>query len=166
MAVAVDQYARDGAHVSFILPQSLIKSALNHRAFRRFSLRDHWVDYHVDEVEDLVAVRPFEGVANRTIIIHATRGEPTAYPVPYRRWVHIKDGSYDLHLPRSSKKSVNHRTRATSLAIGRLVRQQLLKPFEVFRVNLSIAHEPGSSLVVQMLYIISIFVSYRQNSSR
>lgn len=107
MAVAVDQYARDGANISLIVPQSLIKSALNHRAFRKFSLRGgdlglfgSPVQYRVREVEDMVAVRPFEGVANRTIVIHAKRGEPTTYPVPYKKWLRVKNNSFD---PRSAE---------------------------------------------------------------
>ena len=95
LAVSVDQYLKDDGHISFIVPQSLVKSSLNQRAFRRFSLRHGAIQYRVDEVEDMVAIRPFEGVANRTIVIHATRGDATTYPVRYTVWKKNQAGLFD-----------------------------------------------------------------------
>jgi methylase of polypeptide subunit release factors len=91
-ATAVDKYLVDGGRIAFLVPQALIKAALNHRAFRKFSLRQgslSEVNFKVEEIEDFVAIRPFEGVANRTILIKASRGSITTYPVSHRRWVHI-----------------------------------------------------------------------------
>jgi methylase of polypeptide subunit release factors len=91
-AATMDKYLTEGGKIAFLVPQSLLKAALNHRAFRKFSLRQGAlgeVDIRVDRVQDFVAIRPFEGVANRTILIEATRGASTTYPVPYRRWTQI-----------------------------------------------------------------------------
>jgi methylase of polypeptide subunit release factors len=98
-AVAIDRYLVDGGTLSFVVPQSLIKSSLNHRAFRRFSLRGGAVRFEITEVDDMVALRPFEGVSNRTIIMYAKRGAKTRFPVPYHRWLRSSNGSFD---PRTS----------------------------------------------------------------
>lgn len=92
-ARSVDRYLLDGGRIGFVVPQSLIKAALNHKGFRRFQLRNTAVRFSIERVHDFVAIRPFEGVANRTIVAVGNRGSAMTYPVPYRRWMSVAEGS-------------------------------------------------------------------------
>ncbi|WP_162891193.1 N-6 DNA methylase [Aeromicrobium sp. A1-2] len=77
--------AGDGSF-GFVLPESLLKSASNHRDFRRFELGQLKEPFQVSLVEDFVEAKPFEGVSNRTIVILGQNGLRTAFPVPFRKW--------------------------------------------------------------------------------
>jgi hypothetical protein len=84
--VACDRYLSKDGCLGFVMPQSLFKSSLNGQGFRRFRIGAGGADLKVVQVDDLVDVRPFEGVANRTSVLFLQKGAPTQYPVPYRRW--------------------------------------------------------------------------------
>ena len=84
--VACDRYLRKGGKLSFVMPQSVLKSALNGRGFRRFRIGQHGEYLRVIKVEDLVDVSPFESVANRTAVLFMEKGSRTTYPVNYRVW--------------------------------------------------------------------------------
>lgn len=71
---------------AFILPESLFKSTRNHRAFRRFELGIERSPFEVSALEDFVQVKPFEGVANRTVVIYGRNGSNTEFPVPVTTW--------------------------------------------------------------------------------
>lgn len=71
---------------AFILPESLFKSTRNHRAFRHFELGFEKAPYQVTALEDFVQVKPFEGVANRTVVIYGRNGRETEFPVPVTTW--------------------------------------------------------------------------------
>lgn len=75
----------DGAF-AFVLPESLLKSAMNHRDFRRFRLGPSATPYRVSRAEDFVRTRPFEGVANRTVVLYGSKEGSTQYPLPFREW--------------------------------------------------------------------------------
>lgn len=92
-ANTVDRYLKEGGRIAFLVPQSLVKAALNHRGFRKFKLRHGDVRIRIDRVEDFVDIKPFEGVSNRTILVVATRGSATKYPVPYIRWTKVEPSS-------------------------------------------------------------------------
>ena len=83
--VAADRHLQEGGTLSFVLPQSLLQSALNAQSFRTFTIRGE-VPMRVLGVDDFVTVKPFEGVTNRTAVLTLTRDESTSYPVPYHRW--------------------------------------------------------------------------------
>ncbi|MEN9937758.1 MAG: hypothetical protein RLZZ387_4337 [Chloroflexota bacterium] len=85
-ATACARHLGEGGLLGFVLPQSLLKSSINGRGFRRFRLGADGPPLRVVQVDDLVAVRPFEGVAGRPAVVLLRRGEPTIYPAPYRRW--------------------------------------------------------------------------------
>lgn len=131
LASAIDRYLDDGGSLSFVVPQSLVKSSLNHRAFRRFSLRGGAVRFEITEVDDMVAVRPFEGVANRTIVMYARRGTKTQFPVPYHRWTRTADGKFDantspvseeLAVPSNPEDPTSHWSTGTRETISALER--------------------------------------------
>ncbi len=128
-AAAIDRYLVDGGRLSFVVPQSLVKSSLNHRAFRRFSLRGGAVRYEITEVDDMVALRPFEGVSNRTIVMYAKRGEKTQFPVPYHRWLRPAKGSFapdtslvveELAVPSNPEDPTSHWSTGSSATIAAL----------------------------------------------
>jgi methylase of polypeptide subunit release factors len=128
-AAAIDRYLVDGGRLSFVVPQSLVKSSLNHRAFRRFSLRGGAVRYRITEVDDMVALRPFEGVSNRTIVMYAKRGEKTQFPVPYHRWLRSAKRSFapdtssvieELAVPSNPEDPTSHWSTGSSATIAAL----------------------------------------------
>ena len=80
---------RSGGTYGFLLPESLIKSSVNHREFRRFRVGPKAEPFRVTLVEDFVKPRPFEGVSNRTIALYGEKGQPTTYPVPFRKWEEV-----------------------------------------------------------------------------
>lgn len=83
---AARRFLGHGGLLGFVLPQSLLKSSLNGRAFRRFRLGDAGPPLEVLRVDDMVALRPFEGASGRPAALFLRTGRPTAPPVPYRRW--------------------------------------------------------------------------------
>jgi methylase of polypeptide subunit release factors len=128
-ATAIDRYLLDGGKLSFVVPQSLVKSSLNHRAFRRFSLRGGVVRYEITEVDDMVALRPFEGVSNRTIVMYAKRGQKTQFPVPYHRWLRSGKNSFEpstspvveeVAVPSNPEDTTSHWSTGTSTTITAL----------------------------------------------
>jgi len=84
--VACDHYLADKGRLAFLMPQSVFKSTLNAAGFRRFRIGHSGPYLGVLAVDDLVQLRPFEGVANRTSIIFIQKGSKTTFPVPYRTW--------------------------------------------------------------------------------
>lgn len=83
---AISTRLADDGRFAFVLPESLFKSSRNHRGFRRFALHAEQHPYKVTMLEDFVDVRPFEGVANRTVVMFGRNGAGTEYPVPFRAW--------------------------------------------------------------------------------
>jgi hypothetical protein len=88
-AHAIVYLLSNGGRFAFVLPESLIKSTLNHRGFRRFEAGVFPMPYHISSVEDFVTVKPFEGVANRTIVMYGDKSGPTTYPVSFRKWTKL-----------------------------------------------------------------------------
>jgi hypothetical protein len=79
-----DRWLRCGGRLGYAITQSVFKSR-SCEGFRTFGLPDG-TPLRVDSVDDFVEVRPFEGVQNRASVLFLTKGEATAYPVPYRKW--------------------------------------------------------------------------------
>ncbi|MCE5243034.1 MAG: hypothetical protein ABFD98_16460 [Syntrophobacteraceae bacterium] len=95
-----ERYLKDGGRLGFLLPQSLFKSSLNGRGFRRFRLGTRGPDLRVFRVDDLTGIRPFEGTANRTAAVFIERGTSTEFPVSYRKWSFLdRRTSVDASLP-------------------------------------------------------------------
>ena len=89
IANALDHHLKPGGSFGFLVPESLVKATRNHAGFRRMQFGAVPVDYAVTLGEDFVKVRPFEGVANRTIALYGTKGRATQFPVEYRKWTNL-----------------------------------------------------------------------------
>jgi N-6 DNA Methylase len=83
---AADSFLRDGGKLTFLLPQSVVKSPLNSRGFRRFRIGSNGPPLRVLGVEDLSELNVFSGSAGRVSLFSLEKGQETTYPVPYRRW--------------------------------------------------------------------------------
>lgn len=92
---AANSFLGNGGKLTFLLPQSVLKSPLNSRGFRRFRIGADGPSLNVLGVEDLSEVRVFSGSAGRVSIFSLEKGRDTTYPVSYRRW-----------MPVSSRKSL------------------------------------------------------------
>lgn len=84
--VAADRYLKRGGRLTFVMPQSVFKSPLNARGFRRFRIGDDREPLRVIQVDDLSGIRVFADAANRTAVVTVEKGSPTTYPVPYLQW--------------------------------------------------------------------------------
>ena len=93
VAHAVEFRLAENGKFGFVLPESLLKSSLNHRGFRRFTLGSRQEPYEITSAEDFVNVRPFEGVANRTVILFGNKSGTTTYPLPYIHWSKVNRSS-------------------------------------------------------------------------
>jgi hypothetical protein len=85
----MDTLLKPNGRLSFVITQSLFKTAGAGAGFRRFLLpaNDKQIrPIRVLHVDDMVALQPFEGASNRTAVMVLKKGEPTAYPVPYTLW--------------------------------------------------------------------------------
>lgn len=72
-----------------MITQTLFKSKGGGQGFRRFQIdnKDH---LSVVQVDDLVALQPFEGATNRTAVLALLKGEKTKAQVPYTVWTKKK----------------------------------------------------------------------------
>ena len=88
--VSSDHYLKPNGKLSFVLSQSFFKSNKGGEGFRKFKITKKGspsTPLRVIEVTDLVAVRPFDKVANRASILLLEKGKETVYPVPYNVWI-------------------------------------------------------------------------------
>jgi len=115
--VASDQFLRLGGRLGFVITQSVFKTELGGKGFRRFRLsgRKEDIPLRVVHVDDMVALNPFEKASNRTAVMVLEKGKPNRYPVPYTVW--RKKGrarfTYD-----SSLEEVISATRTLNFAAG------------------------------------------------
>jgi len=84
--VAMDKYLKRSGRLGFVITQSVFKTAGAGQGFRRFQLGNN-EPIQVLYVDDMVELKPFEGVGNRTSIVILQKGRSTSYPVPYNYWV-------------------------------------------------------------------------------
>lgn len=84
--VAMDKYLKRNGKLGFLITQSVFKTAGAGQGFRRFQLGDG-SPIQALYVDDMVKLKPFEGVGNRTSIVILQKGRETKYPVPYNYWV-------------------------------------------------------------------------------
>jgi hypothetical protein len=80
------RYLISGGELAFVVPQSLFKSALNSRGFRKFRVGPMRVPICVEAVHDFDATRPFTGVSARPVVCVIRKGQDTLFPVPYTVW--------------------------------------------------------------------------------
>ncbi|MCM8822910.1 MAG: SAM-dependent methyltransferase, partial [Candidatus Omnitrophica bacterium] len=83
--VSLDKYLRRNGKLGFLITQSVFKTNAG-KGFRRFLL-PRGISVKVVYVDDMVELKPFEGVGNRTSIVILQKGKNTRYPVPYNYWI-------------------------------------------------------------------------------
>lgn len=84
---AADRYLRDGGRAAMIVSQTLLHTHGAGDGFRRFRLGPEGCPVAVLRVDDLSRLRPFPEAINCTATLLLEKGRPTAYPVPYVRWL-------------------------------------------------------------------------------
>lgn len=82
---AADSYLTDDGKLGFVITQSVFKTRGAGEGFRNFLLPRE-VPLRVEAADDMVALRPFEGAANRTATVVLQKGQKTEYPVKYVMW--------------------------------------------------------------------------------
>lgn len=85
---AVEKWLRMGGRLGFLITQTVFKNESS-EGFRRFRLPDG-TELRVIEVHDMVDVRPFGSVNNRTAALFLIKGQATSYPVPYIKWEKVR----------------------------------------------------------------------------
>lgn len=83
--VAADAYLTDNGKLGFVITQSVFKARGASEGFRNFMLPGE-VPLRVESARDMVALKPFEGAANRTATVVLKKGERTEYPINYELW--------------------------------------------------------------------------------
>jgi Eco57I restriction-modification methylase len=94
---SADAYLTDSGKLGFVITQSVFKTRGAGEGFRNFMLPDE-IPLGVEVTDDMVALKPFEGAANRTATLVLQKGKRTEYPVKYSVW----DATADyLHIRRA-----------------------------------------------------------------
>ncbi len=110
--VATDKLLEDGGRLTFLITQTVFKTAGAGQGFRRFRLGESGPYIHVDQVDDLVDLNPFVGATNRTALVTWTRGRSTRYPTRYLLWQRTRGGGID---PAATLAEVGERARQLAL---------------------------------------------------
>lgn len=86
--VSADHYLKDKGKLCFVISQAFFKSKKGGEGFRKFWItRDGLnVPLKVEKVIDMVDVKPFAEVTNRTSVLLIQKGSKTTYPLPYEVW--------------------------------------------------------------------------------
>ncbi|SFK25725.1 N-6 DNA Methylase [Porphyromonadaceae bacterium KH3CP3RA] len=82
--VSIDHYLRDNGIVSFVLPQTFVKSLKGGEGFRKFKITrdDLAVPFSIIEVYDMLGIKPFAGEAsNRTSVYVFEKNKEMQYPM-------------------------------------------------------------------------------------
>jgi len=86
---AMDNYLSPGGKLGFVITQSVFKvKGIYGEGFRRFIVgkKSRKAPFRVEKVNDMVQVKPFRDVGNRTSTFMAIKGKKTEYPVRYDVW--------------------------------------------------------------------------------
>lgn len=93
---AMDNYLKNKGKLGFVITQSLFKTELGGKAFRKFRIKNK-IPVKVLHIDDMVTLTPFEGAKNRTSIIILQKNRTTTYPITsYLLWKKIKKGSIPI----------------------------------------------------------------------
>lgn len=84
--VTIDKYLKRRGKLGFLITQSVFKTSGAGQGFRRFQLSND-EPIKVLCVDDMVELKPFEGVGNRTAIVILQKGRKTKYPIRYNYWI-------------------------------------------------------------------------------
>ena len=81
----MDNYLHDRGKLGYVITQSVFKTAGAGQSFRRFRLGSGAYIAPI-VVDDMAALKPFEGASNRTSILILERNRQVRYPVSYSVW--------------------------------------------------------------------------------
>ena len=109
--VSADNFLDTGGRLGFVITQSLFKSKGGGQGFRRWQIGDG-AYLGVIRVDDLVALKPFEGATNRTAVLILRKGTQTNNQVPYVVWSKKDAARIDAD---STLTEVNRLTKQTRL---------------------------------------------------
>ncbi len=86
--VSADHYLKNKGKLCFVISQAFFKSKKGGEGFRKFRItrENSNIPLKVEKVVDMVKVKPFSEVANRTSVLLIEKGNTTQYPVPYFVW--------------------------------------------------------------------------------
>jgi SAM-dependent methyltransferase len=85
--VVIDRHLKRSGNLGFVIKESLFKSSLHGEGFRKLFLKPEALSLNVYRVDDLIGIRPFEGINNRPVVMFLNKGEETKYPVRYHKWM-------------------------------------------------------------------------------
>jgi SAM-dependent methyltransferase len=83
---AADRYLKPRGLIGFVITQTVFKTEGGGEGFRRFKLGADGTSLRVQFLDDMSAIKPFEGAANRTAVVIARKGLSTRYPVQVGYW--------------------------------------------------------------------------------
>lgn len=141
--VSIDHYLKDNGIVSFVLPQTFVKSLKGGEGFRKFKITrdDLAVPFSIIEVYDMLGIKPFAGEAsNRTSVYVFEKNKEMQYPMDnYYECVNKPDqkiafddsfevAKQKMNLIRLSAQPVNDNLRSPWLT----VKKDLLKNLSKF----------------------------------
>jgi hypothetical protein len=96
--VAIDKYLKDKGKLCFVITQTIFKTVGGGEGFRRFELGKEGIPFSIMQVDDMVALQPFDSATNRTALFLCQKGEKTKYPVEYHLWKKKEKGSIAIDL--------------------------------------------------------------------
>jgi len=104
--VSIDHYLKPGGKLAFVISQSFFKSKKGGEGFRKFEITRNKINVpiKVHEVTDMVVVKPFPEVTNRTSVVLIEKGAKTVYPRPYFVWTPKSKVSEHDALPEVKRK--------------------------------------------------------------
>lgn len=128
--VSADHYLKEKGKLCFVISQAFFKSKKGGEGFRKFEItrNNTSVPLKVVGVVDMVAMKPFPEVTNRTSVLLLEKGNRTIYPVPYYVWTPTgKIGEHDTLLQVKRKRNETL-LQATPIA-GTLSKKGLRSPW-------------------------------------
>lgn len=82
-----DRFLKPSGRLAFVVTNGLFRNHGAGQGFRRFQLSSATHDQlAVEQVDDFSDVEPFPNISTSSCVFTWRKGEPTSYPVPYRRW--------------------------------------------------------------------------------
>jgi len=111
--VSADRYLRDSGKLGFLITESVF-STDSGKGFRRMML-PRGVPLNAYRVDNMVNLKPFENVGNRTAAILIEKGKKTDFPVPYCIWAQRPDSepvNMDMPLSRVLQITTRDQRRA------------------------------------------------------
>jgi len=86
--VSADHYLKNKGRLCFVISQAFFKSKKGGEGFRKFEITREGskTPIKAERVIDMVAVKPFSEVTNRTSVLLLEKGKKTSYPLPYFVW--------------------------------------------------------------------------------